>query len=158
VESFFDALSEFLTQLSPRFILEDPQRVRSPLYLVFLGMFVVSMIAGIVLVVGSRRLSRGNRLHHRIMQRYGTWLGWLGGIGIIVIAVRYADVQLFSKRLWTVLDLFALLAVGIHFILYRVKQYPADLAAYREEERRRRYLPPAHGGRAPARMARRRRP
>jgi hypothetical protein len=150
-----NALTDFFGQLSPKFFLEDPQRVRSPLYLVFLAIFFIACVSGILLTTFSKRLSKGNNLHRRIIDRYGTWLGWLGGVGIIVIALRYADIVLFSKRLWTFLDLLALVALGAHYLYYRTQKYPEQLATYREDERRRRYLPASATGRPPAGSRRR---
>jgi hypothetical protein len=152
-----NALTDFLQNLSPKFFFEDPQKMRSSLYWVFLAIFLASLIGGIVMSVGSQRFSQGNRLHRALYQRYGAWLGWLGGLGILILIIRYADVVLFSKRIWTVLDLFAILAVGIHYAWYRMKQYPEQLEFYREEERRSRYLPPAQRGRTVMRAVRRRR-
>ena len=146
MDSFFDALGGLFSRISPGWLLEDPQKARSAGYLVVVGIFVIALIAGIVMSVGARRLSKGNRLHRRLLQRYGGWLGWLGGVGLLIVALRYADVQLLSKRLWTALDLLALIAVGVYFVVYRVRRYPQELADYREEERKRRFLPVARGG------------
>jgi len=144
---FFDAFWDLMGRMSPGFLLEDPRRVQSSLYVFFLIIFVAALIAGVVMSVWSRKLSHDNRLHRRLIVRYGNWLGWIGGLGILIIGLRYADVQLFSKRIWTVLDLFALVAVGIHFALYWFKEYPQQRADYIEEERRRRFLPAGQAGR-----------
>jgi hypothetical protein len=156
MDSFFNALGDFLSSVSLQFFFEDPQRVRSNLYIFFGFIFLASLVTGGVLAVADRRLSKGNRLHRTLLHRYGSWLGWLGGVGLLVLAIRYADIQLFSKRIWTVLDLFAILAVIIHYVWYRVRRYPDDLALYREEERRSRHLPPAQRGRIMARALQRR--
>ncbi|HZT08304.1 MAG TPA: hypothetical protein VFC51_14865 [Chloroflexota bacterium] len=155
MESFFDALGDLISRVSPGWLLEDPQKARSAVYLALLAFFVLACAAGIAMAVGSRRLSKGNRIHRRLWSRYGNWIGWLGGLGIIIVAMRYADVQMFSKRLWSVLDALAIVAVVGHFAVYRWRKYPHDMAVYREEERRRRFLPAPQGGRA--RGARRRR-
>jgi hypothetical protein len=152
-----DPFTDFLTQLTPKFFLDDPQRVRSNAYIAFLAMFAVSFIAGVAMTVFAKQLSKGNRVHRGILERYGTALGWVGGAGLIIVAVRYADVQLFSKRLWTALDLLALLIVIGHFVHYRIRKYPQDIAEYDEEARRRRYLPVPTARRTQLRAARRRR-
>ena len=130
-----------LAELAPGRLLEDPRTVDSPIYLVLLGVFVVTFLLGLIISLNPPRLSRGNRLHRRILERYGTLAGWLGMVGIIIIGLRYTNVPLFSKRLWTVLDLLAVVAVGVHFIRYRLRVYPGEIAAYREQERRRRFIP-----------------
>jgi hypothetical protein len=40
-----------------------------------------------------------------------------------------------------VLAVLSIIALFAHFIWYRVKFYPDQLAAYQEEERKRRFLP-----------------
>jgi hypothetical protein len=60
---------------------------------------------------------------------------------LVIVGLRYAKVSLLSTRLWTILDLLAIAAVAIHFVVYRVRKYPAEIAAYRDEERKRRYFP-----------------
>jgi hypothetical protein len=152
LESTLDALSKF----SPGSLLEDPRKVDSPIYLVILGVFVLVFALGLVLAIGARRLSRGNRLHGQLLARYGAWGGWLGGVGMLVIGLRYTNVPLFSKRLWTILNVFAVFAVALHLVWYRIRRYPAEIAAYREDERRRRFLP-SRTNRPPRRPQARRR-
>ncbi len=137
-----DEFADLLEKLAPGYLLQDPRTgVGSPVYLVALGIFVVVFLGGLVALLFRERFSQGNRLHLRIIERYATWASSLGGCGIVVILLRYANVPLFSKRIWTVLNLLAVLALLAHFVWYRVKVYPAQLAAYREEERKRRFLP-----------------
>lgn len=131
---------EALAKISPGALLEDPRRVDSPIYLVFLGVFVLVFVLGLVMAIGAQRLGQGNRLHQQLLGRYGAWGGWLGGVGMIVIGLRYTNVPLFSKRLWTALNVLAVLAVATHVVWYRIRRYPAEIAAYQEEERRRRFL------------------
>lgn len=136
-----EELLEPLAEFAPGRLLEDPRTVDSPIYLVLLGIFVVTFLLGLIISLNPARLARGNRLHRRILERYGTLAGWLGLIGMIVVGLRYTNVPLFSKRLWTVLDLLAVVALCVHFFRYRLRVYPAEIAAYRDEERRRRFIP-----------------
>lgn len=145
-----------LSPISPSSLLEEPRKVESPVYLVLLGIFLAAFVMGILLVAEAGRLSRGNRLHQRLIGRYGAWAAWLGGVGMIAIGLRYTQAPMFSKRLWTFLTALAMLAVAMHFAWYRIARYPAALTAYREEERKRRFLPARRPIR-PARQPRRRR-
>ena len=151
-----ESILEVLSRFSPGSLLEDPRRVESPIYLVFLGIFVLALAAGLVLSIGAGRLSRENRLHRQLLGRYGAWAAWIGGVGILVIGLRYLNVPLFSKRLWTGLNLLAMLAVATHVVWYRIRRYPGEIAAYQEEERRRR-LVTARTNRPPRRAQSRRR-
>lgn len=136
-----EALIEFLAKLSPGFLFEDPRTVQSPAYLVFLGTFIIAFVAGLVSVLFSERLSRGNRLARQVLDRYGHWMAWLGALGILAVGLRYTNVVLFSKRIWTLLDFLVLIAVLGHLIWYLRFNYPAELAAYQDSERRRRFAP-----------------
>jgi hypothetical protein len=125
----------------PGRLFEEPRAPDSPLYWVVLAIFVAVFIAGLVMWVGARRWSQGNRIHHRIFDLYGQWAAGLGGAGMIIVLLRYAHVPLFSKRLWTFLNLVAILLVAAHYARYRMREYPTELATYLEEERKRRFFP-----------------
>jgi hypothetical protein len=98
-------------------------------------------VVGVIAATQATRLSRGNRIHRRMLDLYGQWAAWLGLAGVVIVACRYSNAPLLSKRIWTVIDVVAILAVAGHLIWYRIRRYPAEMAEYREEERRRRYLP-----------------
>ncbi len=137
-----DEFAQELSKLSPGYLFQDPRTgVQSPFYLVALAIFVLVFLGGLIALIFRERISQGNRLHLRIIERYATWAASLGASGILVIVLRYANVPLFSKRIWTVLNVLAVLALFAHFIWYKVKFYPEQIAAYLEEERKRRFLP-----------------
>ena len=115
--------------------------MESNVYLFMLGIFAVAFVVGLVFSIGAERLSRGNLVHRGIFYRYGAWAAWLGGVGMTIIGLRYLNIPAFSKRAWSVIDMIALFGVGLHLIWYSFKQYPSEMADYREEERRRRFLP-----------------
>jgi hypothetical protein len=134
-------LLDQLYKLSPGYLFTDPQGVHSPLYLPAAGVFAIVFLGGIFALLFRDRLSDGNRLHLRLIERYGTWASSLGAVGLLIILLRYASVPLFSKRAWTLLAVLSVIAVGAHYVWYRIKYYPEQLAAYLEEERKRRFLP-----------------
>src|SRR4051794_7063463 len=105
MEDIRDALGPFW----PGRLFEDPRAAESPLYWVVLGIFAAVFIGGLVMWIGARHWSHGNRIHHRLFDLYGQWFAGLGGAGIVIVLLRYAHVPLFSKRLWTLLDLLIIL-------------------------------------------------
>lgn len=137
-----DIVLEPLGEFAPNRLLDDPRSVDSAIYLVILGFFALVFLVGLVFSLMPDRLARGNRLHRQLFARYGAWAAWLGGAGPFVIALRYVNVPLFSKRIWTVVNLIAILAVVAHFIWYRFARYPDEIADYEEEQRRRRHINP----------------
>jgi hypothetical protein len=134
-------LLDQLYKLSPGYLFSDPRGVHSPLYVPAAILFAIVFLGGVFALLYRERLSAGNRLHRGIIERYATWAASLGAWGLITVLIRYASVPVFSKRAWTVLAVLSVVAVFAHFIWYRVKFYPEQLAAYREEERKRRFLP-----------------
>lgn len=150
-----ESVIEFLAKLSPAFLFEDPRTVQSPAYLGFLGIFIIAFVAGLDTVLFSERLSRGNRLARQVLDRYGRWLAWVGALGILAVGLRYTNVVLFSKRIWTILDFLILLGVLGHLIWYLRLHYPAELAAHQDAERRRKFAPGRRAPIAPRRPSRR---
>ena len=139
-----DEFAQQLAKLSPGYLFQDPRTsVHSPLYLVAALLFAVVFVASIFALLNRDRLSKGNRLHRRIIERYATWGASLAGSGLVVVLLRYANVPLFSKRIWSVLSVLSMFALLAHYIWYRTKFYPEQIAAYREEERKRRFMPTA---------------
>ena len=149
-----EPILEFLQSLAPGQLLEDPRTRPGEAYLALLALFAVSFVAGLVFTFAPGRFST-NRLQRRLIERYSAWAAWLGAAGLLAVLLRHANVPLFSKRLWAALNLAALVAVAIHLLWYRIRRYPEEMAEYREEERRRRFIAPARP--APARSSRRRR-
>ena len=136
-----DFLDDILARLSPGHILEDPSRVENPAYVYVGGILAILGLLGLILAQRPHLLARGNTLHQRIIETYCGWLVWICGFGILAVIVRYANAPFFSKRLWIVADLLALLGLGGHFAWYRWRRYRIDLEAYAEAQRRQRFRP-----------------
>ena len=141
LENLLEALLQLLGHLTPGELLADPRSTPSNAYLVLAGFFALLIAGGTVASRWAERWSRGNRIHRRLFDLYGQWAAWLGLAGLIAVGLRYTNVSLLSKRIWTVLDFAAIVGVAIHLLLYRLRKYPKEIAEYREVERKRRYLP-----------------
>jgi hypothetical protein len=149
-------LLDQLYKLSPGYLFADPRGVQSPLYIPAVVVFALAFLGGILALVLRHRWASGNRLHLGIIERYATWAASIGATGMVVILLRYASVPLFSKRAWTVLTVLALVGLIGHFVWYRVKYYPEQIAEYLEEERKRRFYPAPSRRPATVRRGRRR--
>jgi phosphatidylglycerophosphate synthase len=136
-----DDIRDALGPFWPGRLFEEPRSTDNPLYWVVLALFVAVFIAGLVMWLGRKRLAKGNRIHQHLFDLYGQWATGLGGAGILIVPLRMLGIPLFSKRLWTLLNLLAIVAVAAYFVRYYRTQYPQQMAEYREEERKRRFYP-----------------
>ena len=139
-------LGNLVGWIAPGSLLAEARGSEGPAYyIIFLTLFSVVFLAGLVAMFGANRLSKDNRLHRRLFGRYGSWGIWLGLVGLMAVGLRFATVPLFSKRLWSVLDALAVVAVAAHYVWYRRHEYAAEMSSYVEQERRRRFQPPRRG-------------
>jgi len=146
LEDFVQTLGNLVGWISPGSLLAEARGGEGPaFYILFLTLFSIVFVAGLVAVFGAGRLSKDNRLHRRLLARYGSWGIWLGLVGLMAVGLRFATVPLFSKRLWSVLDALAIVAVAAHYFWYRRREYAGELSTYVEQERRRRFQPPRRG-------------
>jgi hypothetical protein len=149
-----DAFIELLSQLSPGHLFEDPPRVESSLYVDLLFVLGSAFALGLLANYRPELFFPANPLNARILKRYGSALAWLAGFGVLAMALRYSGAPFFAKRIWTVLDVAALIVLAGHFVHYRLTGYAEDRAAHEEEARRRRFHTGTPG---PTRRRRRRR-
>ena len=146
MEDVLKVLGDLLGWLSPGSLLEDPRTREGPAYYAVFGtIFGLSTMGGVVGAIGANRFSRGHRVHRRLIARYAAWAIWLGVLGLIAVGLRATSVLVLSKRLWTMLEVWLMIAVAVHFVWYMRRGYAADLAGYAEQERRRRLAPPRRG-------------
>jgi hypothetical protein len=141
VEVDVDTLLDILGRISPGHLIEEPRPVISGVYLILAAIFVVVAVVAGILYLRPNLITRENRLLRRIVRVYTAWYFWLGFIGVGLIGLRYLTIPLFSKRIWTVLDVLALLAVTGHIVYYYKRTYQDDLEDFLEAERRRRFMP-----------------
>ena len=151
-----DFLASLPEWLSPGRLLEDPRSVESAAYVNVAVVLVLVGILGALLAGRPQLFSQGNALHERLMTAYGNWLVWLSAFGVLATIVRYANAPFFSKRIWVVLDLLAILGIGVHFAWYRYRRYPGDLQRYQQVLHQRRFRLAAQPRPRRVRAARRR--
>jgi hypothetical protein len=126
----------------------------SPLYWVLGLLCLVLLLAALYVYLQSPRRFGEHRLHRRLARRYAILVGGFSGLGLATVTFGFLTVPFLSKRLWLAAALAGLAATAAHAALYFRRRYPAALLAYRERERRQRYLPRPKGA-ARKRRARR---
>ncbi len=150
---------DILDRLSPAYWWTDPgTTVDGPLVLAFAVGLGVAFVMAIVVWLLAPRLAPENRLHQRLIARAARWTLAFAVVGLFLLLFRWQIVPFFSKRLWLMLWLVAVLG-GLGYAGYYWRRiYPGHLAAWEDSERRRRYLPKrGQGGGRTRRRSRRRR-
>lgn len=135
-----EVLEELARRLNPAHLLEDSGPVESTAYSGLAILLALATLAGLLLSLRPHLVAGANHFHEQLARRYGGWLAWLGGAGLLAIGLRYTSAPFFSKRIWLLLDLVGLAAIFAHLAWYRFARYRLELARS-EEERRRRVRP-----------------
>jgi hypothetical protein len=126
--------------------------IEHPLYVVLAVVLTLAMVAALYVRLMAHGMFGGHRFKQRQAIRLAYLVVWLAAIGLIVLLFRWQPVPLLSKRVWLLLWWLAVLASAGYGVYFYRRLYPGRLAAFENNERRRRYLP-----RATTRRARRRR-
>jgi formate hydrogenlyase subunit 3/multisubunit Na+/H+ antiporter MnhD subunit len=112
-----------------------------PAYAVLAAMLVVALFVSIFMLVISRDTMGGHRAKQRQLRRVATAVAWLAGIGLVILFFRWQPVPVFSKRIWFYSWIMAALGTAGFFAHDYRKRYPARLAAFEADQRRRQYMP-----------------
>lgn len=136
---------ELARRLNPAHVLEDPGVVESIAYVDLLALFGLFTVVGLLLSTRPHLLVGQEPFRQQLTRRYGAWLAWLGGAGLLAIGLRYTAAPFFSKRIWLILNLLGIGVLAAHFLWYRFTRYSHDLAQQAEDERHRRSRSTAAG-------------
>jgi hypothetical protein len=157
---YYHGTVEILERFSPSYWWTDPgTTIDGPLPIAFAVALGVVLVLAVAVWILAPRLAPENRLHQRLIVRAAKWVLALVAIGLLLLLFRWQIVPFFSKRIWLILWIVAVIAFVGYVYYYWRKIYPARLAEWESSERRRRYMPkPAQsGGRSRRRDRRRRR-
>jgi hypothetical protein len=109
--------------------------------LILVAFFVLWTAASIYLYRFRRRIFASNGALIGVATRYGSWAITIGVIGLLLLAVRYAGIPYLDMRFLLYLSLVATVAFVGFIAIYLRRRYPAQIAAVRAHEVRRRYAP-----------------
>lgn len=150
---------EILERLLPGYWWTDPSdAIGGPLWAAFAVLLGVMLVAGVAVWLLAPRLAPHHSLHRRLIVRAAHWVVGFAVSGLFLLLFRWQQTPFLSKRLWLFVWLAALAAAIMLAQRYRTRTYPTALAAWNDDERRRRYLPkPSSGGTRTHRRGRRKR-
>jgi hypothetical protein len=128
--------------LTPSQWLSDPyQGSTQPFYLVLADVFGLLLVLGLIAYVFAPRLMRRHRVRQRLFRQLMGWLATIGALGLFWTVARLVGAPLFARPLWLWLTLIGLIAVLAYHAYYWRRRYPAEVNAYEEQLRRRRWMP-----------------
>jgi|GEM_PF-6498108 len=104
--------------------------------------FILWTVASSIVFRFRRRFFVGNGALIGAGTRYGPYAIWLGILGLFLLGCRFATVPYVSIRFALYLSILAVVGYLGFLGYYFRKRYPADVAAVRAEETRRRYNAP----------------
>jgi Na+/glutamate symporter len=122
------------------------------------GLFVALPVAFAVLLLLSvlaywrrARLAPENPVLRRLIRRVAKAGMWIAGIGIALVAVRYAQIDYLEAPVLIVLLFLATIAVVAYFVYDLSERYPLAVWKLQESHVERRYRPPPKPRREPQR-------
>ena len=138
---------EIFERLLPSYWWTDPtDAIAGPAWIVFAVLLALAFIAAVTVWLLAPRLAPMHSLHRRLIARAAKWTVGLSTTGLFLLLFRWQLTPFLSKRLWLFLWILAVVGVVAYAQRYRRTTYPDDLAAWNDNERRRRYLPKPSGG------------
>jgi hypothetical protein len=122
---------------------------------VLLGAFAALALAIWLLTSVMYTLNARHGLKNRVARRIRYWGGGLQLLGVLLLGLRLVNWPVLSMRLLLYAHLVAEVAAAGYLLWWLSTRFPARLAAYEWEEKKRAYLPRAAGGtvEAPRRKA-----
>jgi hypothetical protein len=124
----------------------------------FYAPWIIVCVLGLLIplyysVEGRKRFVKGNLLLKRNLDRFmDRHLPWLAGVGLMLIAFRYAaDSAFLSWRAWRYAWLLWALGIAIYWGVYLVRRYPQEAAYYKRYHTLMRYMPQSRKRRTVAR-------
>jgi hypothetical protein len=156
---YYLSVVEIFERLLPSYWWTDPtDAIDGPGWIVFAVLLGVAFIAGVTFWLLAPNLAPRNSLHRRLIARAAKWTVGLATTGLFLLLFRWQLTPFLSKRLWLFLWILSVIGAVAYGERYRRTGYGADLAAWNDNERRRRYLPkPSGSGNRGRRRARRNR-
>ncbi|HZR98599.1 MAG TPA: hypothetical protein VFE37_07835 [Chloroflexota bacterium] len=126
----------------PSLWLTDPAQGSTALfYLLLADLFALLLIGGLIAYALAPRLMKRHRIRIRLFRQLMGWLAAIGALGAFWTLARMLGAPLFARPLWLYVTFIALLVVlGYHAYYWR-RRYPAEISAYEEQVRRRRWMP-----------------
>jgi len=125
-------------------------------YLALFALFLLVLVGSAAVFFLRKSLFPGQGLHIRLAWRFGAYGMTAGGVGLFFLAARYLGFTFFQMRIFLVLSVLDVVALGIYLLWYLRNRYPAELAAYERARERERFVrSSAHSARRRARKSRR---
>jgi hypothetical protein len=114
--------------------------VQSPLWIGLLIFFAAGFLISAGLYLRPPAAIKNHEVKRHAVMKHSNWFMWAFGVALVFFAFQVMGLQFIGIRLWTWITLAAILAVAILTIVYLVRQYPGEMAAYEARQAKRAYL------------------
>jgi phosphatidylglycerophosphate synthase len=108
---------------------------------IFLGVFCLLFLAGIVLRMVAGRKKKIDRYAGEMYRRFATLGSTLGALGLVLAFFSLEGIRFLGARFWYLVWLLALVVWSFFAIRYAVKRIPLLRARDREREEKLKYMP-----------------
>jgi hypothetical protein len=113
---------------------------------IFLVFYILLAIGAVVAYfVFFQRQFKDHKVNAKLAERVSIVLTVFATIGLLLLLFAAGRISLLSMPLWLLLSTIAFLAFIIYGVYYYVSVYPAEIATYKREQERARYLPKPKG-------------
>ena len=113
----------------------------TPITYGLLGLFVVTLAAGLLVWLRRRQLFPGQRIKTRLAAQLGPWFVGFAGAGLFFLLLRLVEFPILSGRVLWLVCLLGMTGVIGYLAWYGLKRYPDEVARVFREEERLRYMP-----------------
>ncbi|HUY77789.1 MAG TPA: hypothetical protein VMV29_13535 [Ktedonobacterales bacterium] len=100
---------------------------------------------------GRKRFFGHHALNKYLLDKFTNQLWPIGLVGFALIGARYAEMAVFSWRVWRYGWALWAVAIGLYWLYYLSFRYARDLNWYRNQRTKERYMPKPKAKRSPAR-------
>jgi hypothetical protein len=114
--------------------------VSGPIWIGFLIFFAVGFLISTGLYLRPPAAIKTNEVKRRATLKYSNWFMWAFGTALVFFAFQVMGLQYIGVRLWLWINTAIIVVVAVLTLAYLVRQYPGELAAYRERQEKRAYL------------------
>lgn len=129
--------------LSGDYLFNTPTETPSVYFGVLTAALAVLFVAGALAYWRRNKLARNNPIQRRLIRRAAKAAMWIGGIGLVLAAMRYVEFPYLGDPFWMLLLCIGAILVAAYFVYELSERYPVAVWQLQQNTLARRYRPVA---------------